>query len=1030
MATDPFAGQSQVTPPTPGRTVVHAGGQVFPGAGPRNPNLPVYGRIGPGRSANPLTKNTVVSGLVTGFRDVPLLGWAFEKALTESQLVDKRTLNRMARVANSSTIGKGARLAGAFIPQLLLAPKLYSAAGALGTRLLGNAAPLAARVLGPGRLPSALEKVASWSLDTGGLGTLGKPALARAGEIVAGNAAIGGVMGADALLKGEPAGEALRAAGLGAAIGMAADTGLTVGAKLLFPGARSQDVREIVRRASAPMAKTREQAMAVLDGEIVKVADRLARAQSPESAMALSSLRSSLDTAKTRIGNLDVQGAKQAIQAFYDEPAFAASYIRSEPKEYLGLLDDVGLQFWKTADQASKELGVTGAKTMALVQDYIATHRVADNLDHHELVGMGRKLAGAFGRKTKDGWSYAAPLIGVYEREGIEAAVKAAPAVVGPVKNPELLRSALTEIDTFISTHRAAVERMGGTLPMVENGKFFPKLIQTEVPRKGILGKAGLLESPEAVADRLEKSLVNIGKSESDAKRLVKQLIFKERAVFKSPDILARELGLTYDEAVEAGIPLIPDPVAGLQVWAQAINRKVSFEARFGRNGNLINKVIRPAVQAEGGSAELFDLVMNSVTGHNYGSVMSRAAAEGITNLQVASRMGTSVLQNMTQPINAITQMGHTANAAGLGYFLSKTKPGKLLGVRPDPNVDAAMEGLALGDSVLQSWREVALDQVGRTPLGAVADWVLTKTGFTRVEAFNRVTSAAAAMHDVSKTLVRGIAGTLRGNNLDIARRRTAAYGIDLDALIAEGRGLSDDAAAAAHKMLTTDNYALLKKVGWGGARSTQFIPDPTRRPLMWNTPLGRVLTQFKSFALSQSRFLRDRVINEAAQGNYRPLANYAMWAPVAGEFTTAMRGALLDGKAFGEDRPRNGLERAVEDLMYVGGFGLGTELYRAAQFGPGSVLKSLAGPTGAQFADVVGYIASGEHDRLVDGFGRLGTVKAVSNMLGYGMGQVDDATRATAERRSLEHWLAGTRRSTRRTAVTMRELMQDELGI
>ena len=88
--------------------------------------------------------------------------------------------------------------------------------------------------------------------------------------------------------------------------------------------------------------------------------------------------------------------------------------------------------------------------------------------------------------------------------------------------------------------------------------------------------------------------------------------------------------------------------------------------------------------------------------------------------------------------------------------------------------------------------------------------------------------------------------------------------------------------------------------------------------PLAFQTPVGRVLFQFKSFAFNQAKFIRDNVLREALEGNMKPLGYMLTIYPMAGEMVNLALDNFRDNP-----KQRNGLWRYVDDIATVGGFGL-----------------------------------------------------------------------------------------------------------
>ena len=184
-----------------------------------------------------------------------------------------------------------------------------------------------------------------------------------------------------------------------------------------------------------------------------------------------------------------------------------------------------------------------------------------------------------------------------------------------------------------------------------------------------------------------------------------------------------------------------------------------------------------------------------------------------------------------------------------------------------------SIETDAIAQTVLVSMREGFQNPLQRTLAGRFADLVLRGSLFNRVERINRIVAANTTVHLLNRTLTQAVAGRLRGNTLDIARRRMASIGIDLDMFVTQARRLPGTPGEKAAQLLTANGNQLYKDAILRGVRVSQFLPDVTRRPVLWNHPGWKLAFQFKTFALQHARFLRDHVLKEAGEGNPLPLA-------------------------------------------------------------------------------------------------------------------------------------------------------------
>lgn len=134
-------------------------------------------------------------------------------------------------------------------------------------------------------------------------------------------------------------------------------------------------------------------------------------------------------------------------------------------------------------------------------------------------------------------------------------------------------------------------------------------------------------------------------------------------------------------------------------------------------------------------------------------------------------------------------------------------------------------------------------------------------------------------------------------------------------------------------------------------SQQTQFSTKPGELPYGWNTALGKILTQFKSFSYKQSGFLKDqavRVAQEARKGNLKPLINaltvYGVAAPVVGELVNNINAFLYNKEREDTDTP---VERYISNILAASSFGLLDSTGGLfGQFGAKGVVGTLAGPT------------------------------------------------------------------------------------
>jgi len=381
--------------------------------------------------------------------------------------------------------------------------------------------------------------------------------------------------------------------------------------------------------------------------------------------------------------------------------------------------------------------------------------------------------------------------------------------------------------------------------------------------------------------------------------------------------------GSTSDK-LSSGIELVDDPLEALARYYEGIAHRVAVGGRWGTNGELKTLVL-DGIGQEGGDQATARVLIDSALGHKYWDQAMGKAARLFTNYQILAKLGLATIPNSTQSIANIIINGHRGSLRGLQSML--TREGK----------EEVLQSLAVMDGTNSSIQNVLLSRVGTAPLDKVVRGFLKGILFDPIEKFNRTFTGASSLATIRRDVELAMAGRLRGNNLAIASRRAGALGLDIDTMVANG-GLSE-----------TD---IINAV-YNGAQRTQFIPGAGRLPTLWNTPTGRVITQFKSFAFNQAKLIKDGVFREAAHGNMKPLASFLTYYPIAGDIVNkAVSEVLQTGRFKGniiEEVARHGivnsLDRYVFDMAAVGTMGLyWTMLLSGIMFD--RPLESLLGPS------------------------------------------------------------------------------------
>ncbi len=274
--------------------------------------------------------------------------------------------------------------------------------------------------------------------------------------------------------------------------------------------------------------------------------------------------------------------------------------------------------------------------------------------------------------------------------------------------------------------------------------------------------------------------------------------------------------------------------------------------------------------------------------------------AEQSINTLVATRfLGLASVRNVAQPLNTIVfgaRMKPLVNT--IRELISDYGNAEEWGIR---------SGVVFSNA-LKTMRSVFNDDFGRS--NPILKW----TGFSSVERFNRIFSTT-----YGKELARDLVQEFDGTKSPYVLKKLAQLGIDAERALE--RGLTEQE---------------LLRAGMRTSDITQFGYSVDQLPIAWrDSPMSRILTQYKPWVYMQSVLLRDEIIKPAItfartggrDGAIAPLAYFAMLFPTVGEviadvYNVATRGDL-------KDRPeaKYWLDRAIDNISYVGGFGILNDL-------------------------------------------------------------------------------------------------------
>jgi hypothetical protein len=655
--------------------------------------------------------------------------------------------------------------------------------------------------------------------------------------------------------------------------------------------------------------------------------------------------------------SLRTQQAKNALQNYgysfshhHLEPLKAA--FAEAPASMAKKMGVAGLKFAELYEQASAHARLDKARLFQRldnVSDDIANIMespggLKETHPHYRIFGVQR-----------EGNSHIRPIRNTWEKTG---SIKAIEDEFG-TDIAKLWKSEV--VDTLDHYGRGlqniGVNSMMSALEMQQLGVggYFPQLIRKAVDYV-------------KVEDAMRKSLIKTGTREGDAMDIIGTAEWKREGAqkFGTIDFQRKLRGSTQEKLagnyvpgkVTSGIPLEDDPIIALKDHFESSITRLHLGTRFGANFEL-GTFYKMAMIDEGASEHMATALVDAALFQNIPNNLWTKLARNITASQIIMKLSWAAIPNAFQTTLTGVRFGPKSTIKGIAAA-SRDLSSNLRIARSwqdtlatsDKKVIA--ESLGLLESSLMSTTTLFSGRVPETMLERVAQRYMGAIQFTRTERINRVIAAHTGLYE-ARRLIEGVAsGKLVGENLTVARRSLDSLGVNIDKVLKRhkkgGRlGLSEGE---------------LDSVVTQSVKQTQFTTGPMDVPTWWRTPTGRVVMQFKSFAFNSGRLIRDQVFREFDQGNYKPLLYFASLGTMSGEMV-----GLTTDLAKGRDRePPDGLMRVVEDLSFIGGFGLAQTMAMGVMYG--QPLEAALGPMVSTISgvgtDIGATFASGDPTKML----------------------------------------------------------------
>lgn len=345
--------------------------------------------------------------------------------------------------------------------------------------------------------------------------------------------------------------------------------------------------------------------------------------------------------------------------------------------------------------------------------------------------------------------------------------------------------------------------------------------------------------------------------------------------------------------------------------YFEAAARRISKAETFGPKNEKVTALLT-RIGLAGGDTKTAEEIMLRDLGDWRGDKSSLKAASGLVRqVEATTKLGLSVISNAAQSVN-------TASVLGLRRTLSEIIPS----IKDPAKREFALRS---GNILEQTMKDM------ETELGTSGVMnKITAPGFATVEKFNRVLAS-----NVGKNMAEDAFSKLQKNPLDKeALKNLEKLGLNATEIIKRGSLSEMDLFKAAQKAVDL----------------TQFRVNPRELPPAWNGPMGRLLSQFKTFSYKQGEFALRELIKPAISGNVKPLATYLILGLIVGEGIADTKAAVR-----GRERPTNPAERMLDNISNVGGVGILGDALTSAQRGPEAVLSFLSPPVISDVAKLYG---------------------------------------------------------------------------
>lgn len=350
---------------------------------------------------------------------------------------------------------------------------------------------------------------------------------------------------------------------------------------------------------------------------------------------------------------------------------------------------------------------------------------------------------------------------------------------------------------------------------------------------------------------------------------------------------------------------------------AHAYRRLAEVDSYGAKDENL--RQLLSMVEAEGGNMgfaqKLVEGILRRSVGRGAGlEGLQRSVYETkLSSLQAATKLSFAFISQAGQSLNIGAVTGLSPMIRGLAKMIGDYGKAEEFGL---------ISGATLS-TTLHEIRRVGLGEAWWDVGSKVMRW----SQFQRLDKLCRVWAANSGRFYAERLFE-----DLKGGD-QVAMRKLRWLGVDVQGALQRGALGPEDILRAGKRV----------------SDSTQFHTSAGNLPRWWlSSPEARTITMYKQFAFQQAKFIKDFVLKPAIlQGEFKPLVYMSLIFPTFGELIAdAKRMARWGDLKERPDADRYVLDRAVDNLSMVGGFGIFSDAIASLTYGDKSMFwRFIGGP-------------------------------------------------------------------------------------